>query len=654
MSPLRFENIIRRKGHSARRHLAPIITVATLFTQSALAENIPSMQLARADDLANLSLEALMNIDVVSVSKRSEPLQQSPAAVFVLDSSSIIRSGVKNIPEALRLIPGLQVARVDSHTWAITARGFNSTVADKLEVLIDGRSLYTPVYSGVFWDAQDTLIEDIARIEVIRGPGAALWGANAVNGVVNIVTKSAEDTQGGFEKIGGGGEFEGFSSFRYGGKLGELGDYRIYAKTTHYAAQEIAGPGDAEDQHKNDQVGFRTDLKLNKTDTLTLQGDLYKGTIANQNTIKDELASGHNLTSRWTRHYDKTSETEIQFYYDQTSRNNRINFAENRDTYDLEVKHRFSFGERQNIVLGGGYHSTEDEIDNINPAIVQFLPNTRKDQTLDLFAQNQIEFIENKLHLTFGAKYEKNDYSGEEFQPSARISYIADERNTYWGAVSRAVRIPNRLDHTINIYSGTIVGSQDFSSEEVIAYEIGYRTILNAELSADLAIFYNEYDKLRSFTDDFSNPQTLPIRFENEGAGRTNGLELTLRWEPIPTLKILASYRYFDMDISTKYGSRDVNIATNDENDPNNQVSLRLDWDIAETWSIQARGRWVDSIDDTGVEAYSAVDLTSIWRLNPSIDISLVGSNLFDPQHAEFSGGKEIVRSIHGQFTWHF
>ena len=466
--PVEAKNKVKRPP--GNRGLASFAAIVTLLSQSAYAVNNQPMLLARVDDLASLSLESLMNIDVVSVSKRSEPLQQSPAAVFVLDGSTIIRSGVKSIPEALRLIPGLQVARLDSHTYAITARGFNSTVADKLEVLMDGRSLYTPLYSGVFWDSQDTLMDDIARIEVIRGPGAALWGANAVNGVVNIVTKTAADTQGGLQQYGGGGEFEGFAAWRYGGKVAELGHYRVYAKTTHYTAQELAGPGDAGDAGQNDQLGFRTDLSINERDTLTLQGDLYKGITENPATSKAEFANGHNLISRWKRRYDDHSDTEVQFIYEQLRRNNRNNFAGDRNIYDLDIKQRFAAGERQNFVIGGGYHVTDDDIENLLPALIKFVPNARKDQTLDLFVQDQIELIKNKLHLTLGAKYEKNDYSGEEFQPSARVSYIVNDRNTAWGAVSRAVRIPNRLDHTIDIYSGLLIGDRQFRSEEVIAY----------------------------------------------------------------------------------------------------------------------------------------------------------------------------------------
>lgn len=639
---------------STHRAISPISVFLLLAAPSVFAATAEPMLLARVDDLASLSLESLMNIDVVSVSKRSEPLQQSPAAVFVLDGSSIIRSGVKSIPEALRLIPGLQVARLDSHTYAITARGFNSTVADKLEVLMDGRSLYTPMYSGVFWDAQDTLMEDIERIEVIRGPGAALWGANAVNGVVNIVTKSAANTQGGLEQMGGGGEFEGFAAWRYGGKVGEKGHYRVYAKTTHYTAQEAAGAGDAGDAWNHDQLGFRTDLVLSDRDTLTLQGDMYKERIENSLSSKDEAISGHNLIARWKHRYDDGADTEVQFFYDQTSRDETRTFAEDRNIYDLEVKHRFSIGERQNFVIGGGYHTTDDKIDSLNPGLLQFLPPTRKDETLDVFAQNQIELVEDKLHLTLGAKYENNDYTGDEFQPSARFSYIVSEQNTVWGAISRAVRIPNRLDHTLEIFGGVLIGDENFTSEEVIAYELGYRTILSSVLSADTAIFYNEYDSLRSFTDDFLNPQTLPVRFVNDGAGRTHGVELTVRWEPAPEVKVLASYVYMDMDIAAKFGSGDVNIEQNDENDPNSKLSLRLDWDIRPNWSLQTRARWVDSLDDLGVDAYTAVDLTSIWRVSPSVELSVVGSNLFDPQHSEFSGGYEVSRSVHGQFTWHF
>jgi len=645
---------INKIGKNAGRSGLSTLAVFVTAVSSSYAANTEPVMLARVDDLASLSLESLMNIDVVSVSKRSEPLQQSPAAVFVLDGSAIIRSGVKSIPEALRLIPSLQVARLDSHTYAITARGFNSTVADKLEVLMDGRSLYTPLYSGVFWDAQDTLMEDIERIEVIRGPGAALWGANAVNGVVNIVTKAAANTQGGVEQIGGGGEYKGFAAWRYGGEVGELGHYRVYAKTTHYNAQEIAGAGDASDARNNDQLGFRTDLRLNDSDTLTLQGDLYKERIANPLSNKDESISGHNVIARWKRRYDDSADTEVQFYYDQTSRDDTRTFTEDRNTYDLEVKHRFTLGERQNFVVGGGYHTTDDNIGSINSAILKFVPAKRKDKTLDFFAQDQIALIENKLHLTLGAKYENNDYTGDEFQPSVRVSYILNEHNTAWGAVSRAVRIPNRLDHTLDIYNGVLVGDESFSSEEVIAYELGYRTILTPTLSTDIAVFYNEYDDLRAFSGSLGVPQADPIRIVNDGAGRTQGLELTVRWEPLPEVKVLASYVYQDMDVAAKFGSKDINIAQNDENDPNNQLSVRVDWDVASNVSVQARTRWVDGLDDVGVKAYSAFDMTAIWRVSERVELSLLGANLLDPQHAEFSGGKEISRSLTGQFTWHF
>lgn len=644
------DTFCRKSGRNSLSVLAVFISAIN----SSYAVNTEPMLLARADDLASMSLESLMNIDVVSVSKHSEPLQQSPAAVFVLDGSTIIRSGVKSIPEALRLIPGVQVARLDSHSWAITARGFNSTLADKLEVLLDGRSLYTPLYSGVFWDAQDTLLDDVARIEVIRGPGAALWGANAVNGVVNIVTKSAAETQGSFQQVGGGSEFAGFAAWRYGDEVGDLGHYRVYAKTTHYNAQEAPGAGDAQDPGKNNQLGFRSDLKLSDTDTLTVQGDYYTGSIQSPATNKDELASGYNVISRWKRRYDESSDTEIQFIYDQTSRDNRLNFAEDRNTYDLDIKHRFAVGERQSFVLGAGYHVTDDDIENLDPTSVKFSPLKRRDQTLDIFVQDQIALIKDTLNLTLGAKYERNDYTGDEFQPSVRFGYILDDRNTFWGAVSRAVRIPNRLDHTIDFFDGVIIGDENFKSEEVVAYELGYRAIFKPTLSADIAVFYNEYDQLRAASDDITQPQTLPIRIVNEGSGTSHGLELVMRWEPLPAVKLLASYIYFDMDVAADAGSRDTSIAQNDESDPNSQVSLQLDWDITDNWSVQARARWVDSLDGVGVDAYSALDITAIWRLSRNIDFSLIGANLLDPQHAEFSGGNEIGRSLNGQFTWHF
>ncbi len=605
-------------------------------------------------DLTGLSLEELMNIDVVSVSKQREPLQQSAAAVFVLDGETIRRSGITSIPEALRLVPGVQVARIDSHTWAITARGFNSTVGDKLEVLMDGRSLYTPFFSGVFWDAQDTLLEDIDRIEVIRGPGAALWGANAVNGVVNIVTKSAAESQGGFQQLGVG-ESERYAAWRYGGNLGNAGHYRAYAKTNHHDAEEMRGSADADDKRKHEQAGFRMDFQLPDNDRLTVQGDIYQGQVNNATNNELEETEGHNVIARWSRQHGQHSATEVQFYFDKTFRTNAETYSEDRKSFDLELEHRFLFLDQHEIIIGGGYYVTRDDVRGINPVILRFTPARRTDETWNLFIQDQIDLMSDQLRLTFGVKYENNDYTGDEVQPSMRFSYTIDDRNTVWGAVSRAVRIPNRLDHNLVVFNGVLIGDSAFESEEVLAYELGYRSIVSSTFSLDVAIFYNEYDKLRGFTDDFLNPSTLPpYKVSNEGEGVSQGGELVLRWQPSENLNLLVSQSYVDLDVERYTGSNDVNIRDNDENDPTSQTSVMIGWDINKQWSSQLNARYVGALDDQKVDAYTAVDLSLLWRITKDLELGLIGKNLFDPQHAEFGGGNEIQRTVNAQVTWRF
>jgi iron complex outermembrane receptor protein len=482
-----------------------------------------------------------------------------------------------------------------------------------------------------------------------------LWGANAVNGVVNIVTKKASETQGGFEQIGGGGEFEGFAAWRYGGKLADVGHYRVYAKTTHYNEQEKSGGGDGNDRWQHDQAGFRTDMRLGDSAKLTLQGDFYKEEINNSvNTAKDEANSGHNLLARWNYQYADQSDTEIQFYYDQTSRDNRFNFAEDRDTYNIEAKHRFVLLDIHEFVVGAGYQITSDKIVNYLPASLAFYPDNRSDETWDFFIQDQISLIPDRLKLTLGAKFESNDYTGDELQPSGRLSFILNERNTVWGAVSQSVRITNRLDHDITFFSGALAGNDGFKSEQVIAYEFGYRSILGDSVSLDLALFYNKYTDLRGLSDNFSAPQSLPVLIVNAGDGQSQGGELVVHWSVAATLKILASYQYLDLDIAPRAGSRDASIADADESDPNSQFSITADWDISENWSLQSTVRRVGSLDDQNVDAYTGLNLSLKWQATKDIDLSLVGSNLLDPQHPEFSGGVEIVRSVHGQITWHF
>lgn len=613
-----------------------------------------SLQLASLDNLAKLSIEDLMDIDVVTVSRRAEPLQHSAAAVFVLDGDAIRRSGVRTLAEALRLVPGLQVARVDSHSWAVTARGFNGTLADKLEVLMDGRSLYTPLFSGVFWYTQDTLMRDIERIEVIRGPGAALWGANAVNGVVNIVTHAAQDTLGGVATLGGGGSYRGFAEARYGAELGSKGFYRVYGKSQWHQEQlDDEGRGIGDDWvHR--QAGFRSDVKLSEQVSMTFQGDLYRGNLSVPGGTRKEYHRGENLVLRINQRLAEGASTDWQLIYDRSAFNNRVNFAEKRRLLDLELKHQRQIGDRQTLVLGGGVRLSHDAVGDENPVLTDFSPRKRRDESYDFFIQDQIDILAKRLRLTLGVKLERNDYSGEEVQPSVRASYKLAARETLWGALSRAVRIPNRLDHDVSFSDGVLLGDRRFHSEELLASEFGYRRQIYDRLSVDIAAFYNQYRELRGLSDDLSAPQSLPVRVDNVGRARSHGVELTSQWRARANVSVMASYRYFDLDTKAISGSRDRAIADADANDPNHQFKTRVDWDINDRFSLFVAARWVAGLADQDVGAYAAVDMNMIWRASQELELSLRLANLNESEHREFGGPVQIRRSVEAQLSWLF
>ncbi|HEY2737950.1 MAG TPA: TonB-dependent receptor, partial [Thermoanaerobaculia bacterium] len=447
---------------------APVLWLAA-FLLSALVLAaaplpVPTAQVAQAVDpaeLKNLSIEELMQLDVTSVSRRSERLSQAAAAIAVITQEDLRRSGVTNLPDALRLVNSLFVGRSSQRDWAITARGFAITTANKLLVLIDGRSIYTPLFSGTFWDVQDTLLEDVDRIEVIRGPGATLWGANAVNGIINIITKRAADTQGGLAVAGAGHPLErGFGALRYGGTVGESGHYRVYGKGFDRGPLELAGGASADDPMHMGQGGFRTDWGEGKADAFTLQGDAYDGRIG-QALGGDTRVDGGNLLGRWSRHVAAGSDLDLQLYWDRTHRLIPETFEEHRDTFDLDLQNHLRVGERHDVVWGFGLRRTQDEV--INSAAVAFLPSRQSQDLYSVFAQDEIG-LRDDLHLTAGAKLEHNSYTGFELQPNVRMTWVLNDRRTVWGAVSRAVRTPTRLDENIEFLSAgqvVLTGSTD-------------------------------------------------------------------------------------------------------------------------------------------------------------------------------------------------
>jgi iron complex outermembrane receptor protein len=498
-------------------------------------------------ELKQLSLEELMGVEVTSVSKKEEKLFDAAAAIYVITQEDIRRSGATSIPEALRNVPGLEVVRLNANTWQISARGFVTT-ANKILVLIDGRSVYTPLFAGVFWDVQDTLLEDLDRIEVIRGPGGTLWGANAVNGVINIITKSAKETHGWLLTGGGGTEERAFGGARYGGKLGENARYRFYAKYFNRDDMVFPDGRDAADQWQMGQGGFRVDWDASEKNLLTLQGDLYVGEVGGQVvasptppflSMTDASVGGGNLLGRWTHHVSDISNVQLQVYYDRTERRIPGFFSEDRDTFDVDVQHRFPWGRRHDIIWGIGYRYTQDKVDSSFSVSVD--PAQRATDLLSLFMQDDITLLPNRLRLTLGSKFEHNDFSGFEIQPNVRLAWTPSARQTVWAAVSRAVRTPTRLELDIHLSAVQIpsmppivlrvFGNPDFVSEELLAYELGYRVQPYPRLSLDIAAFYNVYDNLLSLEGpgppQLSPPVVvIPFTQANKLQGETHGVEV--------------------------------------------------------------------------------------------------------------------------------
>ena len=498
-----------RRIHRARTwaggFCASLLALAAVNCRAGETGSAPSTNAARVPaesgvaQLKELSLEELMDIEVTSVSKRPERLSETASAIQVITQEDIRRSGATRLPEALRLASNLEVAQIDSRRWAISARGFNSPFSNKLLVLIDGRTVYTPLFAGVFWDVQDTLLEDIDRIEVISGPGATLWGANAVNGVINIITKDAKDTQGTLLAGGGGTELRGFGGVRYGGAVAPNFRYRIYGKYFDRDGTVLPDGRDASDDWHQGQGGFRMDWDASESDVFTVQGDGYDGRISQAGADAIDV-SGANVIGRWSHTFYEGSELTLQLYYDRTHRDIPGEVSEDLDTYDVDFQHRFPLGERHDIVWGLGYRLIEDDVGN-SPAVA-FLPPQVSRQWFSGFVQDEIALVKDRVHLTLGTKIEHNDYTGFEFQPSGRLAWRLSEQQILWSAISRAVRTPSRIDRELFLRVDDpdlrIDGGPDFESEELLAYELGYRVQPFSRLGLSLAAYYNDYDDLRS------------------------------------------------------------------------------------------------------------------------------------------------------------
>ncbi|MHB9117598.1 MAG: TonB-dependent receptor plug domain-containing protein [Burkholderiales bacterium] len=637
--------------------------------------------------LTDLTLEQLLQTEVVSAGKKPQKVDDTAAAIFVLTREDIRRSGLTSVPELLRLVPGLEVAQINADTWAISSRGFNQRFSDKLLVMLDGRTLYSPTFAGVYWDSQDVMLEDIDRIEVIRGPGGTLWGANAVNGVINIITRPAVDTQGLLASAGGGNQ-ERQESLRYGGTIGGYGHYRVFAKNSARNAFEQPGGASAGDPWAMHSAGFRADWGLPGGDSVSLGGNAYDGNDGliepqasltppyTQTTAINTRMKGRNLSLRWSRALSPASDWTLQAYWDSTERSDPFH-TENRDTFDVDFQRRFPIGRRHDIVWGLGYRQTHDTQD---PSFfATFTPASRTDRTASAFAQDEIALIPDRLHLILGSKFEHNDYTGTEYQPDARLRWKIDERQNAWIAVSRAIRTPPRAhsDILVNLlaFPGSlgvtnvvsIEGNPNLASEKLLALEAGYRVHPSQRIALDVSAFYNDYRDV-----EIQQPQApffvaLPLphlvlatQFQNAAQVRSHGLEFSGNWQVSGQWTLKASYSWLEMRYSLDPNAQDSGIEpARGGNDPQHQFKLQSHLALGGKTDLETSLYRVNGPPAQLISAYTRVDARLGWRAARDLEIALDLRNLFDNRHPEFfaqgyPATSEVPRSAYLSATWGF
>ncbi len=631
--------------------------------------------------LKKLSLEQLSKIEVTTVSKEPVTIARTPAAVYVLTQEDIRQSGATSIPEVLRLVPGVEVARIDSDKWSIGVRGFGSRLSRSVLVLIDGRSVYTQLFAGVYWEVQDTLLEDVDRIEVIRGPGGTIWGANAVNAVINIITKNAKDTHGTLATIGGGNVDQGTGGFRYGGN-GKNIDYRVYGKAFS-RGPEFHADRDRFDSWQMGQGGFRADWNGQSRDSITVQGDVYDADDGEKvgvsfysppsttNVVGAAEVSGGNLLASWKRQINGGSDLQLQAYYDRTNRH-EANFGESRDTFDIDFLHRLTLPWHQGFLWGVGARISSGNASEVIPTIL-FTPDHRTDKLYSGFVQDEIPIVGDRLSVTVGTKLLHNIYTGFEFQPSARILWTPTSRQTAWAGYTRAVRTPSRVDDE-DLLSGLIaaspptfirvIGDGKFVSERMESYEAGYRTLVTPTLHFDVATFYDNYSHLLSiepgapFTETSPSPAHLvvPLFIRNGVLGSTYGIEIASDWRPTSWWRLSGSYSFLHIDMGRAAWSLDSSTpASTERGSPQHQTVIQSFVELPKKIELGQTYRYVSALPSAAVPSYSTADVRMGWTPSRIFELSIAGQNLFQPHHAEINGDPGalvgIRRSVYAKIT---
>jgi iron complex outermembrane receptor protein len=633
--------------------------------------------------LKRLSLEQLGSVEVTTASKEPVTVGRTPAAIYVLTQEDIRLSGASSIPEVLRLVPGVEVARIDSDKWSIGVRGFGSRLSRAVLVLIDGRSVYTQLFAGVYWEIQDTLLEDIDRIEVIRGPGGTIWGANAVNAVINIITKSAKDTNGTLASIGGGNVDQGTGAIRYGGRRGQNFDYRIYGKGFS-RGPEFHSDHDQFDVWEMGQAGFRMDWNARTRNSFTLQGDLYNAEEGERTTIGSYSApfaatvdqpgevTGGNLVVEWHRELSRWGDIQVQTYYDRTNRR-EASFGESRDTFDVDLIHHLTLPGHQVFLWGLGARLSSGNAEQVIPTIL-FIPGHRTDKLYSAFLQDEIPLVGEQLSFTLGTKILHNIYTGYEIQPTVRLLWNPKSQQTLWAGVTRAVRIPSRVDdedELTGLLSTTpptfirLIGDGNFTSEHLLSYEAGYRGLAGHSLHLDITAFYNNYNRLFSLQPGtpFSEGSpgaahlVVPYFIRNGLLGTTYGVEIAPEWRPTLWWRLQGSYSFLHMDIGNRPGSVTSSAPASAEgSSPQHQIVAQSFLDLPWKLEFGQTFRYVSALPAQGVKSYSTTDVRIGWMPAKSFEFSVSAQNLLQPEHVEFSGDPGplvgIRRSVYAKIIW--
>ena len=627
-----------------------LVLLLLLVCSGAAAGQTP--RTGQVDELKQLSIEELADTDVTTASRRIERLADVAAAVTVITGEDLRRMGVMSLAQALRLAGHLHVSQVSGPQYVIAARGFAISTANKMLVLIDGRTVYSPVFGGVFWETQDLIIQDIARIEVTRGPGGSVWGANAVNGVINVITKRAVDTRGTFVNVAAGTSVLGPHSIRHGGRLGAAGSYRAYAKVRFEDSHQLVSGIDARDDFDFGQAGFRVENDQSGPSQVFLQGDVYTGTTGLLSGLEANM-SGGNVLGRWTQK-NGNHVSSVQAYFDHTYRRVPNQYRGTLNTFDVDAQHEWRVN-RHNLVLGAGYRLYDGDDLGDGPGFF-FEPRARVSHRLNAFAQDEIT-VARGFFVTLGSKIERNEFTGLEIQPTARVRWSAPHRSA-WAAVSRAVRVPTRFDTDLRIrIPGTetllITGSEDFKSETVLAYEAGYRQQFRERVSIDFATYLNHYGDLRTQEIGPAPPVTLAnmMNAVSSGVEATTSIQIAPRWQTH------VSYAYLWKEFTFDPGSNDPTGGASEANDPDNIFKVRSYINATNRVEVDAFFRWVSSLPQPAVDAYAELDARVGYRLRPWWDLSVVGVNLLQPRHVEFRAGtapETYERAVTLRSVWRF